>query len=49
MDFQYDLVWMNTIAPDIDVLAESLSTEPTPLVNPAARENLLVPKGFFQP
>ena len=49
MDFQYDLAWMDRIAPDIDVLAESLSSEPTPLVNPATRENPFVLKDLFQP
>jgi hypothetical protein len=49
MDFQYDLAWMDKVAPDMDSLAESLSSEPTPLVNPATRENSFVLKDLFQP
>jgi hypothetical protein len=49
MDFQYDLAWMDKVAPDMDSLAESLSSETTPLVNPATRENPFVLKDLFQP
>jgi hypothetical protein len=49
MDFQYDLVWKNQMEADVSSLAESLSSDPVALINPAARENPLMLKDLFQP
>jgi hypothetical protein len=49
MEFQYDLVWRDRIGADVDALAESLVSDPVPLINPTARENQFVLKDLFQP
>jgi hypothetical protein len=49
MDFQYDLVWKKQIGADAGVLAESLVSDPVPLINPVARENPIVMKDLFKP
>jgi hypothetical protein len=49
MNFQYDLVWRDRMGSDVSGLAESLSSDPVALINPAARENRFVLKDLFQP
>jgi hypothetical protein len=49
MDFQYDLVWKKQIGADAGVLAESLVSDPVPLINPVAKENPFVMKDLFKP
>jgi len=49
MTFQYDLVWKNQMGADVGGLAESLSSDPVALINPAARENQFLLKDLFKP
>jgi hypothetical protein len=49
MNFQYDLVWRDRMGSDVSGLAESLSSDPVALINPAARENQFVQKDLFKP
>ncbi len=49
MDFQYDLVWKSQMDANAGPLAESLSSDPVALINPAARESPLLLKDLFHP
>ena len=49
MDFQYDLVWKNQMDADVSSVAESLSSDPVALINPAARESPILLKDLFHP
>jgi hypothetical protein len=49
MEFQYDLVWKESVGADVGGLAESLSSDPVALINPAARENRFLLKDLFLP
>jgi hypothetical protein len=49
MEFQFDLVWQPTASGDAAALAESLTTEPVTVINPALPEQPSLLKHLYQP
>jgi hypothetical protein len=49
MEFQFDLVWQPTASGDAAALAESLTTEPVTVINPALPEQPSFLKHLYQP
>jgi hypothetical protein len=49
MEFQFDLIWQRDATGDASALAESLTTEPVTVINPALPEQPSFLKHLYQP
>jgi hypothetical protein len=49
MEFQFDLVWRNTVSSNPQEEADALVYEPLMMINPGIREDSRVIKNLYQP